>query len=158
LPMELFRGKPWRAEPGAKYVKLHMHFQEDVELTNIGVTFCEKTSEPFAWYANFDEARGTMDGQGNANPASPRGAAPNLGLGKTPPNAEWGFAVTPPPDDGPSDPLPGLGVHSLTINFLRNTAVCVKQIQFFYNEAAIEAVRARNEALETDDKIPVPKP
>jgi len=58
LPFELVRSGSWSASSDARFVKLHLYFDEPVEISAVEIDACEKPPFPqFSVWLNFDEAR-----------------------------------------------------------------------------------------------------
>ena len=103
LPSEIFHGTPFRPEPGAEYLKIHMHFNKPVPLSRIAVEACEAPIlSRITAYINFDES--TL-------PLKPEKNAPKSII--------------------ESKKRKFSSVRSVTLNFGANRDVCVKDIRFY---------------------------
>lgn len=56
LPFELIEGREWRAEKGARFVKLHLYLDQPANLTGLRLTACSPFDAPVRAYVNFDAA------------------------------------------------------------------------------------------------------
>lgn len=103
LPSEIFHGIPFKPEPGAEFVKIHLHFNRSVEISRIAVQFCEgPILNPISTYINFDEASVSLRPE-KSNPKN------------TLESKKRKFSA----------------VRSVTVNFGANRDICVKDIRFY---------------------------
>lgn len=103
LPSEIFRGTPFKPEPGAEFVKIHLHFNRSAQISRIAVQFCEgPILNPISTYINFDEASVSLRPDKN-NPKN------------TLESRKRKFSA----------------VRSVTVNFGANRDICVKDIRFY---------------------------
>ena len=56
LPFAAVEGRTWRAEKGARFVKLHMYLNNPVSLSGISVRACDPLEGGIRAFINFDES------------------------------------------------------------------------------------------------------
>jgi hypothetical protein len=145
LPFDLFRGKAWHADPDAQYVKLHMHLAAPVDVTHVRVTLCHPVTDQINWFANFDEIKGSYDAAGMMDTTDFAPAKDPRDQDRLVPHSNtdlWFLIVR---EDREMIPVGvGTNLHSFTINFGKNRGVCVSDVRFYEEHAAIAAAETQH--------------
>lgn len=55
LPFDLFKDGQWSPDPKARFVKLHMYFDEPIKISTFQIINCKKQLKPVTVFINFDQ-------------------------------------------------------------------------------------------------------
>jgi len=114
LPFNVYSGKKWSSEKGARFVKLHTHLDQPVSVSKIEVESC---GEPWTGigtvFINFDDVRLESEPRGSAHYGKP--------IGK---KLVFDFS-------GEAGNVVQWLAHSITLNFEKNVGPCISSIRLF---------------------------